>query len=98
MTASTCRCFAAAPGRSESAGSKELRRAGFGDLEEALAELRCVLAEVIEARKRGKALQAEDALEQRRRPVAPRSTRLATAESAATPRIRATSGREHGPR
>ena len=30
--------------------------------------------------------------------MSPRSTRLATAESAATPRIRATSGREHGPR
>src|SRR6476659_274352 len=30
--------------------------------------------------------------------MSPRSTRLATAESAATPRMRATSGREHGPR
>jgi len=71
-------------------------------------------ADVVQTRQLRQALETEDALEERRRAVldraaraassrpdsviSPRSTRFATAESAATPRMRAISGREHGPR
>ena len=114
-TATSCPCCARAPGSCRAGGTPpaRLRRAGRGDLEQALAERARVLAEVVEPRQRREALEPEDALEDGRRAVAdgaagralaaglddePRSTRLATAESAATPRIRAISGREHGPR
>ena len=85
-----------------------------GDGVQAVADLGGVGADVVEAGELREAVEAEDALEERRRPVAdraagasasrpasairPRSSRFATAESAATPRIRATSGREQGPR
>ena len=55
--------------------ARELRCAGFGDLEESLAELFGVLSEIVEARERCQTFQAEHALEQRRRSVANRTTR-----------------------
>ena len=72
-----------------------------------VANLGRVGADVVEARQLREALEPEDALEERSRAVAdcaarpsrpasairPRSRRFATAESAATPRIRAMSGR-----
>src|SRR5262245_23145762 len=62
-TASTCRCCVTAPGRSELGGSR------LGDLEQPLAELAGIPTEIVEPRKRREALEAEDALEERRRPV-----------------------------
>ena len=49
-----------------------LRQALLGDRFEALAELRHVGAEIVDARERGQRLEAEDPFEERRRPVADR--------------------------
>jgi len=70
------------------------------------------VSEVVEPWKLGERVEPEHALEQRRRPVANGASGIlapgfgdqaaldepATAESAATPRMRAISGLEHGPR
>src|SRR5947208_3843858 len=51
----------------------ELRGALLGDRLETLPDRRGVLADIVEARELGEALEAEDALEQRRRAVADRA-------------------------
>src|SRR5579863_3028197 len=57
----------------------ELRAALFGDRLEALADRCGVLADIVETRKLGEALEAEDPLEQGRRPVADRAATRLTA-------------------
>src|SRR5262245_23044838 len=73
-----CRSCATAPGScSASPKPDSLGGAGCCDFEEPPAELGRVLAEVVETRQRGETLEAEDALEERRRPVPNRTTRTA---------------------
>ncbi len=91
---------------------RRLGRALLGEGLEPAADRVGVAAEVVEPRELGEALQPENALEQRRDAVANRADGLVTARlgdqpaldeagddrSAATPRSRAISGREQGPR
>src|SRR6185295_16043 len=63
---------ATAPGRSELGGAR------FRDFEQALAQFGRVAAEVVESRQRSEALEPEDALEERGRPVADGTTCLAS--------------------
>ena len=64
---------AAPSGRAPPPASPRRYERGFRDFEQALAQLGGVLTEVVEPRERGEALEPEDALEERRRPVANRA-------------------------
>ena len=95
------------------AGLSALRGLRLGDREQPLADRVLLAAEIVEPRQLGERVEREDPLEERRHAIAdgaaraalatrlgdePRSTSEATVESAATPRMRAISGRETGPR